>query len=201
MIHFDSTWSSVISLSFSLFLLMDGFGNIPLYLIYLKQVPPKRQKKLILRELFIALIVILLFSFIGEGILSLLKVSQASLLLSGGIILFMIAIQMIFMKTSTHKADEHKEPFIVPLAIPFIAGPAVLAAVMIYSKHASNHWVLVVSIFISWFFTTLIMYSAPLLQKLLGEKLISALECLMGLILTLISVQMFLEGLSLYIGR
>jgi len=189
---------SILSLTLSLFLLMDSFGNIPLYLVYLKNIPAKRQKQIIIRELCIALIMILLFSIIGEGILHILQVSPASLLLSGGIILFIIALQMIFQKTSPPKVEEGKEPFIVPLAIPFIAGPAVLSAVMIYSKHTVNHWILISAIFLSWLLTTFVLYCAPLLQKLLGPKVIEALECLMGLILTLISVQMFLEGLSLY---
>lgn len=196
----DSSSFSIFSLALSLFLLMDPVGNVPMYLVYLKNLPPKRQTIVIFRELVIALIVIIIFTYIGEFILNLLKISQPSLLISGGLILFIIALKMIFPpEIEPSNVNKDKEPFIVPLAIPFVAGPSILAAVMIYSRHTPNQWTLIFAILIAWVATTAVLLSSSFLKKILGEKGLTACERLMGLILTLISVQMFLEGVSLFI--
>ena len=122
-------------MAFALFLLMDPIGNVPIFVSVLKDVHVKNHKRIILRELLIALFIIILFHFIGDGLLQFLKVSTPTILISGGIILFIIALRMIFPSPQdTHKETlSKKEPFIVPLATPLVAGPAVLAAVMLYS--------------------------------------------------------------------
>lgn len=193
----------IVSISFSLFLLMDPIGNIPLFLSILKEIPPRRQRYIILRELIIALIVIILFNFLGDYLLSLLRVSQDTVQIAGGIILFMIALKMVFPahKDIDVNGPHEREPFIVPLAIPLVAGPAVLAAVMLYAKQETNKTVVIVSIVIAWFASTVILISSTILKKVLGWRGIIACERLMGLLLTLIAIQMFLEGLSGYIGR
>jgi multiple antibiotic resistance protein len=190
---------SLFAMSFSLFLLMDPIGNIPVYLAILKDVKPKRHKIIILRELVIALGVIILFTFVGEHLLDILGVGQETILISGGVILFIIALKMIFPsgQQGAYTNPTQGEPFIVPLAIPLVAGPSVLAAVMIYSHRASLP-LLISAIIIAWAISTLILLSAPYLQKILGVRGITACERLMGLLLTLISVQMLLQGLSLY---
>lgn len=192
------SWSSLFSIGFSLFLLMDPIGNIPLYVSILKDIDPARQRKIILRELLIALGIIVLFSFLGNYILRLLHVSQETIMISGGIILFLIAIRMIFPNASGSSSlghSEHGEPFIVPLAIPLVAGPSVLAAVMIYANHES-HWTMVGSIISAWIVTFIILIASPFLKKVLGVRCITAGERLMGLLLTLIAVQMFVEGVA-----
>ncbi|QVL58201.1 MAG: YhgN family NAAT transporter [Simkaniaceae bacterium] len=193
---------SLFTISFSLFLLMDPIGNIPIYLAVLKDVKAKRQQKIIIRELLIALAVIILFSFVGEQLLDILGVGQETILISGGIILFMIAIKMIFPsgKEGTYESLGKGEPFIVPLAIPLVAGPSVLAAVMIYS-HQEMVGLLIGAICIAWAGSMIILLGAPFLKKILGIRGIVACERLMGLLLTLMSVQMFLEGLSLYLQK
>lgn len=194
--------ASLFAIAFSLFLLMDPIGNIPVYLAILKDVKAKRQKKIIFRELLIALAVIIIFSFVGEHLLDILGVGQETILISGGIILFIIALKMIFPsgKEGAYESPTQGEPFIVPLAIPLVAGPSVLAAVMIYS-HQEPLSVLITAIVVAWAVSTLILLSAPFLKKVLGVRGIIACERLMGLLLTLISVQMFLEGLSLYLQK
>ncbi len=128
-------YSQMLSMAFALFLLMDSIGNVPIFVSILKEIPPARQRKIILRELVIALLIISLFNFVGDALLHFLNVKTTTLLISGGIILFLIALKMIFPAKAEpgmqHSA--HKEPFIVPLATPLVAGPAVLAAVMLYS--------------------------------------------------------------------
>ena len=187
---------TLFSLSFSLFLLMDPVGNIPIYIAYLKNLPPKKQRKIIIRELLIALGVIILFSFLGNQLLAILHIDQKTVMVSGGIILFLIALRMIFVQQPQLPVESNpdEDPFIVPLAIPLIAGPSVLAAVIIYSSQESRA-ILIAAICLAWAFTTLILASAPFLQKILGRKGTIACEKLMGLMLTMIATQMFLEGI------
>ena len=196
----ESWWPQMFSMAFALFLLMDPIGNVPLFVTILKDVPTKRQHFIILRELVIALIIIVLFYFVGDALLSFLNVKKPTILLSGGIILFLIALRMIFppAEPSEPLKGRYKEPFIVPLAIPLVAGPAVLAAVMIYSGRTGYNTLMSISaIFFAWVASTLILISSSLWKKLLGEQGLTACERLMGLILTLIAVQMFLEGWEL----
>ena len=196
-----SLFSKILSTSFTLFLLMDSLGNIPLFLTILKHQPRRRQQIIIFRELLIALGIIILFSGLGDFLLSFLNVRDYTILISGGIILFLIALKMIFPQPEAPslQKEEDKEPFIVPLAIPLVAGPAVLAAVMLYSKQ--EHWLISLSsIILAWTLTTVILISASHLQKFLGQRGLTACERLMGLILTLLAVQMFLRGLASYVG-
>lgn len=192
---------SIIAISFALFLLMDPIGNVPVYLAILKDIEPKRQRIIVIRELLIALGVIILFTFLGEHLLNILKVKQETILISGGIILFIIALKMIFPNGGGVAQNAQKgEPFIVPLAIPLIAGPSVLAAVMIYS-HKESLPILIGAICIAWILSTIILMSASLLKKVLGDRGIIACERLMGLLLTLLAVQMLLEGITLFLQK
>lgn len=190
----------ILSLSFSLFLLMDSLGNVPLFLAILKNYNAKKQRKIILRELIIALGIIILFAILGDIFLSFLNVEQYAILIAGGIILFLIALKMIFPQPDmpAHKNEIEKEPFIVPLAMPFVAGPAVLAAVMLYSKQ-ENTFITISAVAIAWIFTTIVLITSSQLQKVLGQRGLTACERLMGLILTLIAVQMFLHGIASYV--
>ena len=190
--------SALISIAFSLFLLMDPIGNIPLFISILKEFSPRRKRIIIIRELLIALLIIIIFHYIGDWLLQALRVSQATVLISGGIILFLISIKMVF--PTGHDAEvtgsPKKEPFIVPLSVPFVAGPAVLAAVMLYSRQETNSLLVIGAIIIAWIVSTIILLGSSLISKLLGWRGIIACERLMGLLLTMIAVQMFLEGLA-----
>ena len=186
------------SLVFSLFILMDPIGNLPVYVSILSEIEPKRQKIIIFRELLIALFVMIVFMYIGETLLDILKVNKATVAISGGIILFLIALKMVFPVKTTEVIYE-KEPLIVPLAIPLIAGPATLAAIMIYSHKTEQLGTLFLAITLAWVASLVILLLAPTLKRMLGERGILALERLMGLILTLMSVQMFLEGIQAFL--
>jgi multiple antibiotic resistance protein len=190
----------VFGMALSMFFLMDSIGNVPIFIALLKNCPPHKHRLIIIRELIIALAVILLFYFIGHVFLDALGISDQSLRISGGIILFLISIRMIFpTQDSSIQPALQGDPLIVPLAVPLIAGPAILAAVMIYSAQELPMTYTLGAIGISWFFTTLILTGAPFLQKILGEKGLVALERLMGLILTLLAIQMFLDGIDGFI--
>lgn len=200
----DSWWTQMFSMAFALFLLMDPIGNVPIYVSLLKDIDSKRQTKIIFRELIIALIIIIIFNFIGDALLGFLNVTMPTILVSGGIILFLIALKMIFPAKKDTEADISisKEPFIVPLATPLVAGPAVLAAVMLYAgQHKSDTWITLSAIVFAWIASTLILISSALWKKLLGWRGLIACERLMGLILTLIAVQMFLEGIHLFLNQ
>jgi multiple antibiotic resistance protein len=187
----------MLSLAFTLFLLMDSIGNIPFYISFLKKVPPHRQYWVIFREMLIALFVILLFSYVGEQLMIFLGICHNAIQIAGGIILFLICLKMIFPDPHNALDDlpHDNEPFIVPLAVPLVAGPAVLAAVMIYSRQAAHYGILLGAIVIAWVASLLVTLLAPLFQRALGWRGIVATERLMGLILALIAVQMFLNGL------
>lgn len=190
------------SISLSLFLLMDPIGNIPVYISLLKEITSKRSMWIIFREMAFALIIIFLFAFFGRGLLSVLDVTQDAVYIAGGVVLFMISVKMIFPE-KTSVADSlfrEGEPFIFPLAVPLVAGPSVLAAVMIYSKQVETQMTLYLAICIAWVISMLILLSSAYLKKWLGNRGISALERLMGLVLMLIAINMFLDGVDMHYG-
>lgn len=194
---------NLFSIAFSLFLLIDAVGNIPLFISFLKGINPARQRAIILREMVIALFIILLFSFAGELLMSFLQITPDTIQIAGGIILFILALKMVFPPAhDPNEALPHdSEPFIVPLAIPLVAGPAVLAAVIIYTNQEANHLIMMGAIMLAWGASLLILILAPSIQKIFGSKGITALERLMGLLLTLIGIQMLMNGVSSFITR
>lgn len=176
---------------------MDPIGNVPIFIPLLKDFSAKRQRRIILREMLIALGVMIIFVFFGEALLNFLHVTSQTVQIAGGIILFLIALKMIFPRpTSEITLKKGEEPFLVPMAIPLIAGPTILAAVMIYSRQLENDWLLITSLFIAWVVSAIILLSSIQLKKLFGTKGLAACERLMGLILILIATQMFLEGIQ-----
>jgi len=178
---------------------MDPLGNLPIFMTILKHIEAKRRRMIVIREMIIALIVMLLFLFVGEKILIVLNLKTETVSISGGIILFLIAINMIFPSenSNSNKVSKNEEPFLVPLAIPLVAGPSLLATLMLLSHQYLNHIsYLVGSLLIAWFFTVIILLLSGLFLKLFGSKGVNALERLMGLILIMLSTQMFLDGIK-----
>jgi len=192
----------MLSMSYALFLLMDPIGNIPLFISILKDIEGKRQRQIILRELFIAFTIMILFNFLGDALLKSLNVSQYAVLISGGIILFILSLRMIFPSRRENDADvpQEKEPFIVPLAIPLVAGPAVLAAIILFSRREESSLITISAIAIAWAASTTILLCSSYLKKVLGWRGILACEKLMGLLLTMMAIQMFLEGVTQYLA-
>ena len=192
--------SPFFTLTLTLFLLMDALGNIPVFLAFLKNIPPRKRRYIILREMAIALFVMILFAFFGDNFLTAISVSESSVYITGGIILFIIGLKMLFPGTLPLEQTfaTSGEPFIIPLAIPFVAGPAVLAALMIYAKANIPPLILVAATFLAWLLSCILFLSSTGLYKILGDKGIKALENLMGLILLLMAVQMFLNGVHHY---
>ncbi len=192
---------SLLAMAFSLFLLMDPVGNVPLFIAILKDIPSGRQLQIIFRELIIALLIMITFHFVGDALLSALQIQPYAILVSGGIILFLLSLKMIFPTGQDFDAlsGKDKQPFIVPLAIPLVAGPAVLAAIILYSRQQTETLLTITAIILAWAVSTIILLSSAFLHKILGKRGILATERLMGLILTMMSVQMFLQGISQFI--
>jgi len=189
---------TVLSAILLLFLIMDPIGNVPLFLSILKNIPIERRRKIIIRELLIALLVLIFFMFIGKYILQSLQIAESSLGIAGGIILFLIAIKMIFPGINqivTH--DEKMEPLVVPLAVPLIAGPSAIAAVILIMAQAPERWPeWILALIVAWLIAGIILISSEKLGRTLGVRALLAIERLMGILLMLVSVDLILDGIK-----
>lgn len=185
-----------------LILVTDPFGNIPIFVSVLSNVAPERRWIVVVRECAIAFFLLLLFMFFGKVFLDALHLSEVSLRIGGGVILFLIALRMVFPQPGGVFGDTEgdSEPFIVPLAIPALAGPSSLATVLLFSSntnvHYSIHIAALVCVAIVWL---VVLLSAEKMQRVLGERAMTAVERLMGLILTAMAVEMLLAGIRDYI--
>ena len=184
----------------TLFLVMDPLGNIPIFLSTLSAVEPKRRAWVILREALIAFVILVLFLFAGKPILNGLHITQAALGIAGGIILFLIAIKMIFPSEENEKPRVlNTEPFVVPLAIPLIAGPSALAVVLLLATdHPNERGQVLIALVLASIASTFVLLFSNQLRRILGQKGLIAMERLMGMILTILAVQMLLSGLDQY---
>ena len=183
----------------TLILIMDPLGNIPIFISALKHIPLQKRRWIVIRESLIALGILTAFLFFGQYIIEWMSLSDASLSIAGGIILFIIAIKMIFPDANGGLAGSvGDDPFIVPLAMPFIAGPSAMAWVMLMATRKNADLHTFGALLIAWLVSTTVLYFCHSFSKYLGNKGLSALERLMGMILTTISVQMFLDGLGFY---
>lgn len=186
-----------------LLLVMDPLGNIPLFVALLRPVDPARRTVVILRECGIAFVVLLFFVFFGDTLLSLLGLSNSALHIAGGLILFLISLRMIFRHPEGLFGDVISgEPFIVPLAIPSIAGPTAIATVILMvsrAPHRTLEWIAAATI--AMLITLALLLFADRLSKLIGERGLLACERLMGLILTAIAVEMLLQGIESFLKQ
>ncbi|WP_296871081.1 MarC family protein [Tibeticola sp.] len=180
-----------------LLLITDPFGNIPIFANALRSVAPERRARVILREVLIAFGLLLAFMFMGDAFLRLMNLSDLSLQIAGGVVLFLIALRMIFPPPAAAQVAEAREPLIVPLAVPALAGPSALATVMLLVSQAPERrleWVAALTVTMAVCAVVLVL--AERIQRIVGERVVSAFERLMGLILVAISVEMLLRGLK-----
>ena len=193
---------TIASAIFLLFLIMDPFANVPIFLGLLKNVPESRRRIIIIRELLIALFVLLLFMFSGQHILQLLQISESSLGVAGGVVLFLISLKMIFSGSEdifTNTPDG--EPIVVPLAIPLIAGPSAIAAVILIMANDPNRWVdWGIALVVAWSLVGLILIFSEKFSRHISHKAFAAIERLMGILLTIIAVDMILDGIKKAFG-
>lgn len=184
-----------------LFLVLDPLGNLPVVASLLKQVDPKRHTRVVVRECIIAYFILLAFMFGGRQFLDVMHLSEISLSIAGGVILFMIAINMVFKSSESVFGESlHREPFIVPLAIPLIAGPSALATVMLMvSREPAKLGVWIGAMTAAMLVSAVLLVLGDKIEKLLGKRAMEAIERLMGLILTAIAVEMLLGGIKQFL--
>lgn len=198
----DATTLTMASAATLLFLVMDPFGNIPFFVATLKSVDPKRRFKVTVRELLIALAVMVAFLFVGPPFLSMLQVSEAALAVAGGIVLFLIAVKMIFPPAEGRNSERIEgEPFIVPLAVPYVAGPSAMATVMlIINKEPERRMEWLLAIGLAWLASSLIILLSGPLSRLLGRRGLLATERLMGMLLVVVAIQMLMSGTAAFVA-
>ena len=179
-----------------LFFVMDPIGNIPLFLAALKPVDPVRRFRVVGRDLLIAYALLVAFLFVGRPLLSMLAISEPALTIAGGIVLFLIALRMVFPAEHGKLGEDiDGEPFVVPLAVPYIAGPSALATVLLMTSRDPARradWFFALSA--AWLASAVILLLGARLSQFLGAKGITAIERLMGMVLVASAVQMVLDG-------
>jgi multiple antibiotic resistance protein len=187
----------------TLILIMDPLGNIPLFLSVLKNVAPERRRRILVREILFAYIALLTFLFLGKYLLHLLHLQQETISIAGGIVLFLIALRMIFPPEGGVLGETlDGEPFVVPLAIPLIAGPSTLAALLLFQQSGlSSTGELALGVTIAWGLSAIILLSSTSLYRLLRQRGLIAVERLMGMLLVMIAVQMFMNGIARFLKR
>lgn len=190
-----------LSAAVMLFLILDPLGNIPVFIAVLEGVPEDQRWRVVLRELIIALVVLVVFLFAGQWILNFLGLQESSLSIAGGVILFLIALNMVFPSKGLHPEPEKEDPFIVPLAVPLIAGPSAIAALILLATSQPGRMLTWAgALLVAWAVTALILLTSSKWMNLIGRRGLRALEKLMGMLLIMIAVQMFLNGLKVYLG-
>lgn len=189
---------TVFSAAVLLFLVLDPFGNIPFFLGALASVPRERHARVVVRELVIALGVLVMFLFAGQSILGALQISAPALRAAGGTVLFLIAIRMVFPRPGTSGGEQELsgEPFIVPLAIPYVAGPSALASVLLIMNQEPARWPeWLAALGLAWSISGVIILMSSMLARRLGRRVLIAIERLMGMLLTALAIQMLMTGI------
>jgi multiple antibiotic resistance protein len=190
-------WQEIASAAVTLLLIMDPLGNVPVFNSVLANCEPSRRTRIIIREVILALVILMGFLFAGNAILGFLGLSQSSLAIAGGVLLFIISMRMIFPgRHSGSDVASDEEPFLVPLAVPLIAGPSTIAILLLLSSGEPERmldWS--VALFLAWSATAVLLVASPWLLRFLGDRGSRALERLMGMILVIVAVQMLLNGI------
>lgn len=190
---------TIFSIALAFFLVANPIGNSPAIIALIKDFDFQRQKMILLREALFSFILAVFFQFFGEAFLGLIHIQDYAVTCTGGLLLFLVALRMIFssgQKTSSEAMQQ--EPYFVPIATPLISGPGLLTIIMLYSKQEANNLKIFLSILLAWIAITLILFVSPYMQKILGKRGLGALEQLMGMILSFMSMDMIVRGAGLF---
>jgi MarC family membrane protein len=183
-----------------LLLVLDPFGSLPIFISVLKGVAPERRTRVAVRETLIAFTALLAFMLAGQGFLNLMRLSERSLEVAGGVILLIISIRMIFSGgAEVYASDSQREPLIFPLAVPLLAGPSAMATVLLLASRQPDrmlHWIGALTLAMA--LSGIVLLTSDRIRRWLGSSMVSAIEKLMGLVLTAIAVEMVLAGLKRY---
>jgi len=188
---------SLFSTAILLVFVLDPFGNVPVILSILKGIPKERQRRIIAREMAIGLVILALFLFFGESFLAMMHLETEAVRIAGAVIFFVIGVKMIFPGEagSASLYGKEGEPFVVPIAMPLVAGPSALATLLVLSSaHAEATGTLFGALLLAWLFSAVVMLLSPFLLQVLKPKGLMALERLMGMLLLMLAVQMFIDG-------
>lgn len=192
---------TISSAAILLFLVMDPLGNIPLFVAALRNVDPSRRRRVIARELVVALAILMLFLLTGSRLLELLHISQPSLGIAGGIVLFLIALHMVFPGHEMPSSEDEEDPFIVPLAVPALAGPSTMATILLLAtREPERRWEWLIALGLAWLGAALILFLSADLSRALGPRGVRAVERLMGMLLIAVAVEMTLDGIRLFLA-
>jgi len=188
-------WAEVTAVAVTLFFVMDPLGNMAIFNAVLSRLETRRRIKVVARELVFALLILLFFLLVGVRLLELFGLTQPALNIAGGVLLFVIALRMIFPRSVSDEPEAVDDPFIVPLAMPLVAGPSTIAILLFLSSSQPERiWEWCAALVIAWAGVTVILLISPLLLRALRDRGVRALERLMGMILVLIATQMLLNG-------
>jgi multiple antibiotic resistance protein len=193
---------SILSAAITLFLMIDPIGNVPAFAAFLKDVDSKRRPAVVLRENLIALGVLLFFLLFGPTVMGWLHIQEAALGTAGGVVLFIVSLEMIFpgRRAGYHDPAVSGEPFIVPLAVPLIAGPSTMAVLMLMAtRDPQNLRALTLAVLLAWTASLIILLLADRLRPLLGQRALVAIERLMGMVLLVLAVQMSMSGIAAFL--
>ena len=190
-----------LTIAATIFFVLNATGNVPLFLAMLARFDHKRQIRIIIRELLIALLILLLFTFFGDAILKLLGITRPIIAIAGGVLLFIISLTMIFPKTvaANEKKALTQEPMIIPLAIPIITGPGAITTVMLYVHQTGSVFLVAGAAFAAWVPSLIILLLGSYIKQILGEKGLVAIERLGGMLVCLIGIQMLASGVLLLV--
>lgn len=189
---------SLLPVALTLFIITNPIGNSPAIVALVKDYDFRRQRFILLREGFIALLLALFFQFCGEAFLTLLGLKNYMVSFCGGLLQAIVALSMIFPKPQESAQSIRQEPFIVPIATPLLAGPGLMAIIMLYTQEMTA-WSLTASILIAWIPIIFVMGLAPYINKLLGKRGLVVLEQIMGMFLLMIAIGMMVKGASLFV--
>lgn len=194
------SFSLVFAKALPLFLTLDPLGNTGIVALIIQRFSPAEQRRILRREVLIALFVMLFFYALGAVFLAALDISQAAVEITGGIVLFIFTINLLFPNDSPIRlSSKDQEPFIVPIAIPLIAGPSCLATIMLYSHESANTPVVVGGILLAWGAAAVILLLSPTLVRWVGKVGLRVCEQIMGLVCAMVAIKMFLRGLTTFL--
>ena len=194
-------WPDITAVAVTLFFVMDPIGNMPAFNALLSRFDTRRRARITARELVIALGILLVFLFAGTRVLEFLGLSQSSLSISGGVLLFLIALRMIFPAPDRHTHVPEEEPLVVPLAMPMVAGPSTIAVLLLLSSNQPERiWEWCLALVIAWIASTVLLVSSPYFLRKLGDRGLRALERLMGMLLVMLATQLLLDGVREFVG-
>lgn len=185
--------------TFQLFLVLDPLGNVGIIATLLKNFSKEKQKKILLRELVIALLIMVLVFFLGAQLLIALDLSRAAITITGGIIFFLFSIQLLFPGSDVvNLKQSNEEPFIVPIATPLVVGPSSIATIILLANDTKQYWLSFSSVVLAWLLTGSIILMGPFLLSVIGKTGLLVLERFIGLICSLIAIQMLVNGIYLF---